>query len=67
MICAPTAAWIATSNICRGISSFIFSHSSLPRRSAWARCRIIDIASTRSPLISTSTRTKGPASKRTKW
>ena len=26
----PIAAWIATWNICRGISSFSFSHSELP-------------------------------------
>ena len=38
MICEPMAAWMATSNICRGISSRIFSHRSRPRRSAWLRC-----------------------------
>jgi hypothetical protein len=31
MIRVPIAAWIATSNICRGISSRIFAASARPR------------------------------------
>ena len=37
MIWLPIAAWMATSNICRGISSRIFSTSSRPRASTAAR------------------------------
>ena len=61
------ADWIATSNICRGISSFIFSQRSRPRRSACDRCVMMLSASTLSPLISVSTRTNGPPWKRRKW
>jgi hypothetical protein len=66
MIWLPIAAWMATSNICRGMSFCSVSTSSRPR--FWARMRwtIIESASTRSPLISTSTRTSGEGSKRSK-
>ena len=46
MMLAPIAAWIATSNIWRGISSRIFATTSRPRYCALARCTMIDSAST---------------------
>jgi len=36
---AADAAWIATSNIWRGTTSFIFVHSSTPRDTRWSRWR----------------------------
>src|SRR5947207_2219951 len=46
MIRPPMAAWIATSNICRGISWRIFAASARPRSYAMSRWTITDSAST---------------------
>src|SRR5690606_1885152 len=54
---APMAAWMAMSNIWRGISPRMRVTTSRPRKRALARCTIMDKASTRSPLINRSTRT----------
>jgi hypothetical protein len=60
MTCAPTAAWIATSNICRGISSVMLSTSSRPRRSALRAMHDRTSAFDASPLISTSSAHERP-------
>src|SRR6187200_2764477 len=57
----PIAAWMGTSNICRGISSRSRSTSSLPRSYAASRWAISDSASTCSPPTRTSTRASSPS------
>jgi hypothetical protein len=51
MILLPMAAWIATSNICRGISWRSFSATLRPYSYALSRWMITLKASTGSPLI----------------
>ena len=55
----PIAAWIATSNIWRGIIFRIFSTSDLPRGYAVSWWTMSESASTGSPFTSTSSFTSG--------
>src|ERR1039457_1927690 len=54
----PIAAWTTTSNICRGIISFIFSTSARPFACALSRCTMNASASTGSPLMRMSSFTR---------
>ncbi len=63
----PMAAWMATSNICRGISFCIFSTSDLPRVNAESRWRMSDSASTVSPFTRTSSFTSGDVQCPVNW
>ena len=57
---APMAAWIGTSNCCRGIRSLSFPAISSPYAYALSLCTIAEKASTGSPCSRMSTLTSSP-------
>src|SRR5258707_778123 len=56
MMWPPMAAWMATSNICLGISDLNLVTSSLPRCWEAERCTMLESASTLSPFTRMSSR-----------
>ena len=56
----PIAAWIATSNIWRGMNSLSFRASSAPRDCALSRCTMSESASTGSPFTRMSSLIRSP-------